>query len=187
MTDRTAGRGALMDSVDPNDIHAQRAAGWPDFHPEDYCHRCGRRNPLWFSPEWVELTGGDSGILCPPCFAEHDPNALWLVTRYHSPGVDAVALLSATLKTVSDLGDDSARVARCLIDAGWTNRFQEGGVEAERDRYREALEFYAEPDTYFAILFLPDPPCGEFWDDFEEIDGRERPGKLARATLDGAA
>ncbi len=27
-----------------DEINAQRDAGWPDFHPEDYCHRCGRPN-----------------------------------------------------------------------------------------------------------------------------------------------
>jgi hypothetical protein len=26
-------------------IAAERAAGWLNFHPEDFCHRCGRRNP----------------------------------------------------------------------------------------------------------------------------------------------
>lgn len=111
------------DRVNPADIPAQRAAGWPDFHPEDYCHRCGRRNPCWFSPEWVELTGGNGGILCPPCFTEYDSDAIWLVARHHPFEADQVALLSATLQAVSGLGDDSTRVARCLIDAGWTSRF----------------------------------------------------------------
>ena len=27
-----------------DEINAQRDAGWPDFHPEDYCHRCGRHD-----------------------------------------------------------------------------------------------------------------------------------------------
>jgi len=26
----------------------------------------------------------------------------------------------------------------------------------------EALDFYANPDTYFAILAMGDPPCGDF-------------------------
>lgn len=47
----------------------------------------------------------------------------------------------------------------------------------------EALSFYADPETYFAIGFFPDQPCGAFIDDFEEIDGVERPGKQARAAL----
>lgn len=112
----------MMDSCEARRMSAA------DAHPEDYCHRCGRRNPMWFSPEWPELTGGHAGILCPPCFTEHDPDALWVVTRHHPPEADAVALLSATLQALSGLGDDSTRVARCLIDAGWTSRFQEGGA-----------------------------------------------------------
>lgn len=53
---------------------------------------------------------------------------------------------------------------------------------------REALEFYADPDTYCAIGFFPDPPCGEFIDDFSDDHGNENyrrpmPGKRARAAL----
>lgn len=56
----------------------------------------------------------------------------------------------------------------------------------------EALAFYADPDTYFAIAFLPDPPCGDFAEDFEELEGEwghpdggtwVKPGKRARETL----
>lgn len=64
--------------VAPEYITAQRAAGWPDIHPEDYCHRCGTRNPLWFTDRdtWVTATAawaaqtGREGICCPQCFAE---------------------------------------------------------------------------------------------------------------------
>jgi hypothetical protein len=54
----------------------------------------------------------------------------------------------------------------------------------------ETLAFYGDPETYFAIGFLPDRPCGEFEDDFEELDGAlghpgggswTKPGKRARA------
>ena len=44
----------------------------------------------------------------------------------------------------------------------------------------EALEFYANPDTYFAIGFFPDPPCGDFINDFDETG---KPGVLARKVL----
>lgn len=57
----------------------------------------------------------------------------------------------------------------------------------------EALEFYANPENYVAIMFLKDPPCGGFADDFEEITeeiydhplmiGTWRPGKKARDAL----
>ena len=47
------------------------------------------------------------------------------------------------------------------------------------------LDFYADPETYFAIAFIPDPPSGEFMDDFSDTSylGR-KPGKMAREALD---
>lgn len=53
---------------------------------------------------------------------------------------------------------------------------------------KTALEFYADPATYFGIAFIGDPPCGEFQDDFEEIETDWnpkdfKPGKRARAAL----
>lgn len=61
-------------------ITAQRDAhpSWPDFHPEDFCHRCGRRNISWFvaSDLWneawteAEAEGGYQSVLCPQCFVE---------------------------------------------------------------------------------------------------------------------
>jgi hypothetical protein len=46
------------------------------------------------------------------------------------------------------------------------------------------LDFYANPETYFAISFLPDPPSGGFIYDFSETDLGRKPGKRARKTLD---
>jgi hypothetical protein len=48
-----------------------------------------------------------------------------------------------------------------------------------------ALEFYADPDTYFAIGFFPNRPCGEFIDDFDDVHnpGYPKPGKRARSVL----
>lgn len=56
----------------------------------------------------------------------------------------------------------------------------------------EALFFYADPDTYFAIGFFPDPPCGGFMEDFSndfgdqygvDRDYNHVPGKFARKVL----
>lgn len=64
--------------VSPDFILAQREAGWPDIHPEDYCHKCGVRNTSWFARReqwlcataaWAEQTGRE-GICCIACFAE---------------------------------------------------------------------------------------------------------------------
>jgi hypothetical protein len=44
----------------------------------------------------------------------------------------------------------------------------------------DALLFYADPDTYFAIGFFPDQPCGDFIEDFDDTG---KPGALARKVL----
>jgi hypothetical protein len=62
-------------------------------------------------------------------------------------------------------------------------------IALAHDRLVAALAFYASPDTYFAIGFFPDPPCGEFMDDFSEHGYEDyppedvRPGKRARQAL----
>jgi len=59
-------------------------------------------------------------------------------------------------------------------------------LRAEIERLEEALVFYADPQTYFAIAFIPDRPCGEFEDDFEDcsaVNLGNKPGKRARAAL----
>ena len=43
------------------------------------------------------------------------------------------------------------------------------------------LRFYADPTTYFAIGFFPDPPNGQFMDDFDDTGFLGmKPGKRAR-------
>ena len=44
----------------------------------------------------------------------------------------------------------------------------------------DALAYYGDPDTYYAIGFFPDPPCGDFIEDFDETG---KPGGKARAAL----
>lgn len=62
--------------VSLDEIDRQRSLGWPDFHPEDYCHRCGCRNvECWFTPQdsWAEATliGRQwNHIICPACFTK---------------------------------------------------------------------------------------------------------------------
>lgn len=76
--DHAANAAALFTHVAPELILEQREQGWPDMHPEDFCHRCGDRNMHWSAdPEdwevatksWAEATGME-GICCPRCFAE---------------------------------------------------------------------------------------------------------------------
>jgi len=107
----------MSTQVNPEEIVEQRKLGWPDFHPEDYCHQCGRQNVhSWHSPEWVQLTGSHAGILCPVCFCALDPNAIWVVTRFVEPDADRLVTLTELLNVVSDLGEDANRVASCVLD-----------------------------------------------------------------------
>jgi len=50
-------------------------------------------------------------------------------------------------------------------------------------KLHQVLSFYADPGTYFAIAFVPDPPNGEFMDDFSETDLGWKPGKRARIAM----
>lgn len=57
------------------------------------------------------------------------------------------------------------------------------------EKVLSALAFYGDPDSYFAIGFFPDPPCGEFMKDFSEHGdpnyqpGDRRPGRRAREAI----
>ena len=81
-------------------INEQRAAGWPDMHPEDYCHRCGDKNiSWWIDPAvWNPImrpNGPDAPwlwneIICPQCFTEmfekRYPDAIWQLSLSPSRG-----------------------------------------------------------------------------------------------------
>lgn len=61
-------------------------------------------------------------------------------------------------------------------------------AEAKVRELETALRFYADPDSYVAIAFFGDRPCGDFIEDFDEVTDDfgftvERPGKRARASL----
>ena len=77
---------------------------------------------------------------------------------------------------------ESHHCVRCRASAEITR------LRLSNNRMREALEFYANPQTYVAIGFWPDSPCGDFMDDFSDDHGDEtadgfRPGKRARSAL----
>ena len=61
-------------------------------------------------------------------------------------------------------------------------------LRVENTLLREALTFYAAPETYHAITFLADSPCGDFARDFGKDHGyavyeRAMPGERARAAF----
>jgi len=63
------------------------------------------------------------------------------------------------------------------------------GGEERLARYQAALEFYADPETYFALMIVADPPCGDFANDFTDVwwepaqDHKPMPGARAREAL----
>lgn len=69
---------AWVQSVTPAEIVRQRSLKWPDFHPEDFCHRCGKAFTNWSASrkDWLTATSkwaaetGREGICCIDCFAE---------------------------------------------------------------------------------------------------------------------
>lgn len=125
---RTVDDGApIVDRVEPAEIARQRLSGWPDFHPETYCHECGRRNPSWFSPEWVEVIGSAGGVRCPTCFALKADPCIWVLRRWHPADGEQAERLARLLVSVTGAEDAEAqRVARCVIDAGWMRDRGEG-------------------------------------------------------------
>ena len=52
-------------------------------------------------------------------------------------------------------------------------------------RLSEVIDFYADPETYFAVLIVGDHPCGDFVTDLSIIPGDyiARPGMRARQAL----
>lgn len=95
-------------SIDHADLDAQRAKGWTDFHPEDFCHRCGHPNVSWYidSLTWNQvMRGGDewawgawAEIICIPCFIElaelHYGGGVWRVVRDEA-GTEVLILVQA--------------------------------------------------------------------------------------------
>lgn len=66
--------------------------------------------------------------------------------------------------------------------------------DREIERYKralgiavDALAVYGDPESYHAVAFLFDRPCGDFADDFSRVQHpcyeRPMPGKAARAAL----
>jgi len=57
-------------------------------------------------------------------------------------------------------------------------------VNGKVEKLTKALEFYSDPQTYFAIAFFTDTPCGDFaTDESETGELGIRPGKRARQTI----
>ena len=96
-------------------------------------------------------------------------------------------LVDVLRKAVTIAADGEPHLQPCPLSAAAADEISR--LRAEVARYREALEFYADPETYHAINIYADPPCGAFRDDFGPHNHwfyeREMPGKRARSALEG--
>ncbi len=90
-----------VQSVTMAEIERQRSLGWPDWHPEDFCHRCGQRNmycwhvdsEVWNSLDQQMLPG--SHIICPACLddiwrATHGPKRMWKIVPWTAADDDSM-------------------------------------------------------------------------------------------------
>lgn len=106
----------MSEDTTPATIAAQRAAGWPEWHPEDYCHRCGGTNPPWVTDAHLWTVGaGLYDILCITCW----------VDAYQAATGETVCLRVVPL----EYGDEVEALRRSEGEL----RQRLGEVEAERD------------------------------------------------------
>ena len=77
-------------SVTIAEMDEQRRLGWPDFHPEEFCHRCGGKNvrSWWVDSDRFNAALGHpnehpyNGIVCPGCFVELHEMATGMQTTW---------------------------------------------------------------------------------------------------------
>jgi hypothetical protein len=86
---------------------------------------------------------------------------------------------------VEDLGELREEYVQYMLDK-YTETLNSyiAAVQKSYPDILDALHFYADPETYFAISLIPDPPCGDFIEDFSETpELGMKPGKKAREVL----
>jgi hypothetical protein len=92
---------------------------------------------------------------------------------------------------IDDMVKVNTKLAKRFVDLA--GKFAEQNeqikqLKTDNEVLIEALEFYADPESYWAIMIIGDQPCGEFAEDISDdyehpaIIG-PRPGKTARTAL----
>ena len=81
---------------------------------------------------------------------------------------------------------DNDRIIQCSKAAVESIQAKNAKLLEEVEKYKTALKFYADPETYFAIAMIADPPCGIWLDDqsWTGEDLRWKCGMRARIALD---
>lgn len=139
---------------------------------------------------WEEITEALGDMLGEDRVPWRTKAAETLLRPYKTARDEADRRAEAAEQKVADIEDDYLRRHKDAVDRMERIVELEGRIEAAEARaarLEAALEFYADPETYFALLIVGDPPCGEFIEDFEETEGVDgptvKPGKRARAAL----
>ena len=110
------------------------------------------------------------------------------VTEIYQKGdgiVDSIGrphVASIPVNYVEDIPEAEANAARIVACVNGCKGIAHPEAVAE---VVKALRFYANPETYAAIGFFPDRPCGEFIDDFNDTGPvfGVKPGVRARAAV----
>ena len=135
-------------SVTPDEIKRQRAEGWPDFHPEDYCHICAAPNPLWVTDResWLTATAdwsketGREGICCPRCFIAMHTKAtgeetIWTLVPGPVRDNDALSYVQRLLAILDKHGGYSTPSQQATM-RGARQLLKERGVGAQGNNKR---------------------------------------------------
>lgn len=97
---------------------------------------------------------------------------------------------------MTDYEGDFENLVRCFVmdELFWENSLKRirkalriaAAVEKDIADLRRALEYYADPSTYFAISLFPDSPCGDLINDWSVLsDEDQRQWEDYRADKDG--
>lgn len=121
-----------------------------------------------------------------------------IIAASHPGGMtETIARYRALFKTIYDMtkgfmAGPATDIANMIEESGVLATGHVKPVEPAPARVTEllyeALEFYADPNTWFATALMCDRPCGAIETDISSTEGweslvSERPGKRARETL----
>ena len=146
---------------------------WIDARRWVRCRICDMTGPT----KCTEAEARDAWNALPRC----NPDDLWW-TGIHIGLVSGMTLLVHQAKECYEQNKPLPDALKAMAKAARGS--------ASREALLDAVRFYADPESYHAIMILPDRPAGAFADDFSDDHGhefydREMPGKKAREVLNG--
>ncbi len=144
----------------------------------------------WRDQEIERLQGMEEAFFKSAKTIESLQSQLAAVEKERDELKEELEFLELNYRDVDDetLTLDAQLIKYKLLSKSLTQKLADAEERADKVKFNakllEALAFYADPNTYFAIGFLPDPPNGEFMGDFSVTELGQKPGKLAREVLE---